>query len=126
MRCVGILGLALLVCFVVEAFGQPASSGMKSVAGTQLAEDTPMTTTSGATFKAPLGWSVTSNANKVLLAPLGSLRPNGYQRETFAGRKAHPLDAERVALLKNFVLDVMRQFGIPGVGLSFIDGGIGL
>jgi CubicO group peptidase (beta-lactamase class C family) len=51
------------------------------------------------------------------------LRPNGYQRETFAGRKAHPLDAERVALLKNFVLDVMRQFGIPGVGLSFIDGG---
>jgi hypothetical protein len=25
---------------------------------------------------------------------IGSLRPNGYQRETFAGRKAHPLDAE--------------------------------
>ena len=51
------------------------------------------------------------------------MRPSGYQRETFAGRKAHPLDAERIALLKDFVQDVMRQFGIPGVGLSFIDGG---
>lgn len=222
MRRVGILGLAFLVCFMGEALGQPTSSEVKSVTGTHLATDTPMTTTGGATFKAPLGWTVTSSSNKVLLAPpeddsrlvlvdvlapdaaaaiaagwasyrpdanrplrittpqapyngwierhifnyetspnekavvyalawrkdqnwtvtiveasrstfekrnagfalvIGSLRPDGYQRETFTGRKAHPLDSERIALLTNFVRDVMRQFGIPGVGLGLIDGG---
>jgi CubicO group peptidase (beta-lactamase class C family) len=222
MRSVGILGLAILVGFVGQALGQSTSSEVKPAAGAQLAADTLMMTTSGATFMAPLGWRVTSNANKVLLAPpeedsrlvlidvqapdaataiaagwasyrpdanrplrittpqapyngwierqifnyetspnekmvvyalawrkgqhwtvtiveasrstfekrnagfslvIGSLRPNGYQREMFGGRKAHPLDAERVALLTNFVHDIMRQFGIPGVGLSLIDGG---
>jgi CubicO group peptidase (beta-lactamase class C family) len=54
---------------------------------------------------------------------IGSLRPKGYQRELFAGKKARPLDAERIALLRDFAQDVMRQFGIPGVGLSLIDGG---
>src|SRR5262245_15051074 len=54
---------------------------------------------------------------------IGSLRPKGYQREMFSGRKAHPLDAERIALLKNFVQEAMQQLGIPGVGLSLIDGG---
>src|SRR5215510_5741753 len=29
-----------------------------------------------------------------------SLRPKGYQRESFAGRKAHPLDADRIPQLK--------------------------
>ena len=53
----------------------------------------------------------------------GSLRPKGYQREMFSGKRAHPLDAARIAVLKGFVEDVMRQFGIPGVGLSLIDGG---
>jgi CubicO group peptidase (beta-lactamase class C family) len=222
MRSVGILGLAILVGFVGQALGQSTSSEVKPAAGAQLAADTLMMTTSGATFMAPLGWRVTSNANKVLLAPpeedsrlvlidvqapdaataiaagwasyrpdanrplrittpqapyngwierqifnyetspnekmvvyalawrkgqhwtvtiveasrstfekrnagfslvIGSLRPNGYQREMFGGRKAHPLDAERVASLTNFVHDIMRQFGIPGVGLSLIDGG---
>jgi CubicO group peptidase (beta-lactamase class C family) len=52
-----------------------------------------------------------------------SLRPKGQKRETFAARQAHPLDAERIALLKQFVQDIMQQFGIPGVGLSLIDGG---
>jgi CubicO group peptidase (beta-lactamase class C family) len=54
---------------------------------------------------------------------IGSLRPQGQQRETFAARQAHTLDAERIALLKQFVQDIMQQFGIPGVGLSLIDGG---
>jgi CubicO group peptidase (beta-lactamase class C family) len=52
-----------------------------------------------------------------------SLRPKGQKRETFAARQAHPLDAERIALLKQFVQDIMQQFGIPGVGLSLINGG---
>jgi CubicO group peptidase (beta-lactamase class C family) len=54
---------------------------------------------------------------------IGSLRPKGYQREMFSGKQAHPLDAARIAVLKDFVQDVMRQFAIPGVGLSLIDGG---
>lgn len=60
-------------------------------------------------------------------APIGlilqSLRPKGYARESFAGKKAHPLDATRIATLKAFVENGMKQFGVPGVGLSFIDGG---
>ena len=54
---------------------------------------------------------------------LKSLRPKGYQREMFADRKARPLDAERVAQITDFVRHLMLQFGIPGVGLSLIDGG---
>jgi len=54
---------------------------------------------------------------------IGSLRPKGYQREMFSGKKARPLDPERIALIKDFVQDVMQQLGIPGVGLSLIDGG---
>jgi len=54
---------------------------------------------------------------------IGSLRPKGYQREMFSGKKARPLDAERIALLKDFVQDAMQQLGIPGAGLSLIDGG---
>jgi len=52
-----------------------------------------------------------------------SLRPQGYQREMFTGRNTHRLDAGRISLLKDFVQSVMQQYGIPGVGLSLIDGG---
>ncbi len=52
-----------------------------------------------------------------------SLRPKGYTRETFAGKKAHPLDAQRIEVLRRFVADGMKELDIPGVGLAFIDGG---
>lgn len=61
--------------------------------------------------------------NAALSLTIGSLRPKGYQREMFTDRKAHPLDAERIAMLKDFVRDIMEPFGIPGVGLALIDGG---
>ncbi len=54
---------------------------------------------------------------------LQSLRPKGYQRENFAGKKAHPLDAERIAMMKALVASGMQQLGVPGVGFSLIDGG---
>jgi len=54
---------------------------------------------------------------------LQSLRPKGYARESFAGRNAHPLNAERIAVLKEFIADGMRELGVPGVALSFIDNG---
>lgn len=57
-------------------------------------------------------------------APIGkfltSLRPKGYERESFAGRTAQPLTPDKVALLKAFVADGMKQLDVPGVGLSFI------
>lgn len=60
-------------------------------------------------------------------APIGkffsSLRPQGYERESFAGRTAKPLTPERIEVLKAFMRDGMKQLDVPGVGLSFIDGG---
>jgi CubicO group peptidase (beta-lactamase class C family) len=60
-------------------------------------------------------------------APIGlifeSLRPKGYSRESFAGRKAHPLDKDRIEQLKNFVQSAMQQLGVPGVSLSLIESG---
>ena len=57
-------------------------------------------------------------------SPIGlivqSLRPKGYQRESFAGRNAHPLDAQRIAELKSFVETAMQQLGIPGVGMALV------
>ena len=59
-------------------------------------------------------------------SPMGkffsSLRPKGYERESFAGREAKPLTPERVEELKAFVAQGMKQLGVPGVGLSFISG----
>lgn len=54
---------------------------------------------------------------------IGSIRPAGYSRESFAGRKANPLTPERIAVLTKFVEDGMKALDVPGVGLAFIDGG---
>ncbi|HQR45459.1 MAG TPA: serine hydrolase domain-containing protein [Thermoanaerobaculia bacterium] len=60
-------------------------------------------------------------------APLGlalqSIRPKGHSRETFAGKKANPLDEKRLAVLKEFVAGGMKLLDTPGVGLAFLDGG---
>jgi CubicO group peptidase (beta-lactamase class C family) len=53
----------------------------------------------------------------------GSIRPKGYQREMFVGRKPHPLDAARIAQIKEFVENSMQQLGVPGVSLALMDGG---
>ncbi len=60
-------------------------------------------------------------------APIGlilqSLRPKGYSRESFAGRKAHPLDAAHIAQIKTFVETSMQQLGVPGASIALVDGG---
>jgi CubicO group peptidase (beta-lactamase class C family) len=60
-------------------------------------------------------------------APIGliveSLRPKTYQRESFAGRKAHSLNAANIAQLKAFVETSMHELGIPGVGLALVENG---
>jgi 3-mercaptopyruvate sulfurtransferase SseA/CubicO group peptidase (beta-lactamase class C family) len=52
-----------------------------------------------------------------------SLRPKGYQRETFAGKKAHPIDATMISELTEFLADGMKKFDVAGVAFSLIDGG---
>jgi CubicO group peptidase (beta-lactamase class C family) len=62
-----------------------------------------------------------------------SLRPAGYNPESFAGKAAHKLTPERVEQLKQFVADGMKALDVPGVGLAFIadgkivwEGGLGV
>jgi CubicO group peptidase (beta-lactamase class C family) len=56
-------------------------------------------------------------------AVFGRLLPKGYTRENFAGRRAHTLDATRLAELKAFVQRAMAATGVPGVGLGLVQGG---
>ncbi|HMJ22698.1 MAG TPA: serine hydrolase domain-containing protein, partial [Terriglobales bacterium] len=60
-------------------------------------------------------------------APIGlifeSLRPKGYRRESFAGRKPQSLDAAHIEQLKAFVESSMQELGIPGASMALIDGG---
>ena len=47
-----------------------------------------------------------------------SLRPKGYNKENFAGRKALPLTPERIAELKSFVETSMKKLDVPGASLA--------
>ncbi len=51
------------------------------------------------------------------------LLPKGYARETFAGKKAHQLDPERIAALSKFVEDGRKATGVPGVAVGIIQDG---
>lgn len=52
-----------------------------------------------------------------------SLRPAGYQRESFAGKAAHRLTPERIQLIRDFVAESARALEVPGVGIALIDQG---
>jgi CubicO group peptidase (beta-lactamase class C family) len=51
------------------------------------------------------------------------LLPKGYQRESFAGRKAHKLDAKRIAELSAFVERGRQKLGVPGVSIGIVQDG---
>ena len=53
----------------------------------------------------------------------GSLRAPGNQRENFAGRTPHPLDAARIGQLQMFLMDGMAKLRVPGVAVALIDHG---
>ncbi len=53
----------------------------------------------------------------------GRLLPKGYSRESFAGKKAHKLDAERLAQLEKFIDDGRRQLRVPGVSIGIVEDG---
>ena len=52
-----------------------------------------------------------------------SLRPKGYQPETFAGKSARPIDAHVIQVMKDFVADGMKRLGVPGAAFSLITQG---
>jgi CubicO group peptidase (beta-lactamase class C family) len=54
---------------------------------------------------------------------LGSLRPKGYERESFAGKKAHQLDQARLAELTGFIERGLEASGVPGTSLAVIQDG---
>jgi CubicO group peptidase (beta-lactamase class C family) len=51
------------------------------------------------------------------------LLPKGYARESFAGRTAHKLDAQRIAALTAFVESGRQKLGIPGVSVGVVEDG---
>ncbi|HEY5936025.1 MAG TPA: serine hydrolase domain-containing protein [Kofleriaceae bacterium] len=51
------------------------------------------------------------------------LLPKGGALESFAGKKAHPLDADRIAKLKKFVEDAMKTFDTDGVAFGLVENG---
>ncbi|MES2320276.1 MAG: serine hydrolase domain-containing protein [Pseudomonadota bacterium] len=52
-----------------------------------------------------------------------SVVPADYTPESFAGRKPHPLDAARVAQLRAFLEQAMKDAGVPGVGFALLENG---
>jgi CubicO group peptidase (beta-lactamase class C family) len=58
-----------------------------------------------------------------LALALASLRPAGYTRESFAGRTPHPLDANRVEAVKQFLSASMQQLDVAGVSFALLDHG---
>jgi CubicO group peptidase (beta-lactamase class C family) len=54
---------------------------------------------------------------------LGRLLPKGYERESFAGKKANPLDAARVKEIGAFVERAQKALGVPGVSIGLVQGG---
>ncbi|MCA1660672.1 MAG: beta-lactamase family protein [Novosphingobium sp.] len=52
-----------------------------------------------------------------------SLRPAGYERESFAGKSPHRLTPDRIQALRDFVTESARALEVPGVGIAFIDQG---
>lgn len=54
---------------------------------------------------------------------MNSLLPHGFSRESFADRRAHALDDERVAALIAFVEQARRDYDIPGVAIGLVQDG---
>jgi CubicO group peptidase (beta-lactamase class C family) len=53
----------------------------------------------------------------------GRLFPKGYSRESFAGRKANELNAERIKEITSFVERGQKLLGVPGVSIGLVQNG---
>lgn len=83
-------------------------------------------------LRAPAGWTVAihdmaqatgdKRASQARLV-MGQLLPTGYERESFAGKKAHRLDEARLAELGKFVETSRKLLGVPGVSVGLVQDG---
>lgn len=53
----------------------------------------------------------------------GRLLPKGYERESFAGKKANALDDKRIVELVRFMEESRKKLDIPGVSIGVIENG---
>lgn len=53
----------------------------------------------------------------------GKFLPKGYSRESFAGKKAQPLDVARVGELGSYVERAMAALRVPGVSIGLVQDG---
>lgn len=58
-----------------------------------------------------------------ILVVVDTLLPKGHDRESFAGKRAHVLDAGRIAQLTQFIENARQQFDVPGVAIGIVQGG---
>jgi len=52
-----------------------------------------------------------------------TLRPQGFKEESFAGKEAHTLDADRLKRITDFVDHGREAIGVPGVAIGLAQGG---
>jgi hypothetical protein len=54
---------------------------------------------------------------------LGRFLPKGFERESFAGKEARPLDKTRIAELQKFIETSEKLLGVPGVSFGIVEKG---
>lgn len=52
-----------------------------------------------------------------------SLKAPGVKKESWAGKKAHALDAARLATLATFLEEARTKLGVPGAAIAIVQGG---
>jgi len=57
------------------------------------------------------------------MTPFTSFRPAGLQKESFAGRVAHPFDAAKQQLLSAFIEQARQDAEVPGLAIGVVQGG---
>jgi CubicO group peptidase (beta-lactamase class C family) len=58
-----------------------------------------------------------------MFTAIRSLRAKGLEKESFAGKTAHALDATRLAELDRFIEDARVATGVPGAAVAVVQGG---
>jgi CubicO group peptidase (beta-lactamase class C family) len=61
--------------------------------------------------------------NAQLGVMLGQLLPKGFERETFANKKANALDATRIAAISKYIENGQQLFDVPGVAVGIVQDG---
>lgn len=58
-----------------------------------------------------------------LLTALESFKPAGLEKESFAGKTPHELDAKRLADLESFIESALAATEVPGAAIAVVQGG---